>query len=227
MHSVLIIDDDTELGEMLTEYLSPEGFSVTVAHTGNDGARLGQDGGWGAIILDVMLPGINGFEVLKRIRHHSMVPVIMLTAKGDDIDRILGLEMGADDYLPKPFNPRELVARLRAILRRHSSANDREVSAESLRCRDLTLWPGTRKAFYRDQPLALTSTEFNVLEVLTRHAGTLVTKETLYEQALGRPLSAYDRSIDMHISHLRRKFGDIDDRIVIHTIRGAGYQLEK
>lgn len=226
MHPILIIDDDAELGEMLTEYLAPEGFVTTVATRGDSGAELALNGGYAAIILDVMLPGINGFEVLKKIRSQSMVPVIMLTAKGDDIDRILGLEIGADDYLPKPFNPRELVARLRAVLRRMVE-QDASDGSEVIECRELQLWPGARRAQLQKHPLDLTSTEFSVLEILARNAGKVVSKEMLYEGALGRALSAYDRSLDMHISHLRRKLAEVDEQMVIHTVRGTGYQLEK
>ncbi|KJS08011.1 MAG: hypothetical protein VR73_07355 [Gammaproteobacteria bacterium BRH_c0] len=226
MHPILIIDDDAELGEMLTEYLAPEGFAATIATRGDSGAELALNGGYTAIILDVMLPGINGFAVLKKIRSQSMVPVIMLTAKGDDIDRILGLEIGADDYLPKPFNPRELVARLRAVLRRMAEPGQ-EDDSDLIECRELQLWPGARRALLQQQPLDLTSTEFSVLEILAKNAGKVVSKEMLYEGALGRTLSAYDRSLDMHISHLRRKLSEVDDQMVIHTVRGTGYQLEK
>lgn len=223
MPNVLIIDDDTELSDMLKEYLQPEGFDLSCCYRGDEGVDLAVKENWDAIILDVMLPGMNGIEVLRNLRKHSLVPVLMLTAKGDDLDRILGLEMGADDYLPKPFNPRELAARLRAILRRQPQGNN---SADSLSCRSLHLYPGSRKVTVNGSELELTSTEFNVLETLLRHAGQVVSKETLYESALGRPLSAYDRSIDMHISHLRRKLSQQDDKLIIHTVRGAGYQLE-
>jgi len=225
MHPILIIDDDAELGEMLSEYLAPEGFALTIATRGDSGAKLALSTSPAAIILDVMLPGLNGFEVLRRIRAESMVPVIMLTAKGDDIDRILGLEIGADDYLPKPFNPRELVARLRAILRRQPMTGDGDDRA-LVQCRGLQLWPGSRRAQLGDAPLDLTSTEFTVLEILARNAGRVVSKEQLYEGALGRPMAPYDRSLDMHISHLRRKLGEAPDGPVIHTVRGSGYQLE-
>lgn len=225
MHPILIIDDDAELGEMLSEYLAPEGFALTIATRGDSGAELALATHPAAIILDVMLPGMNGFEVLKKIRGESMVPVIMLTAKGDDIDRILGLEIGADDYLPKPFNPRELVARLRAILRRQPQAEDPD-DRGLIQCQDLQLWPGSRRAQLGDKPLDLTSTEFTVLEILARNAGRVVSKEQLYEGALGRPMAPYDRSLDMHISHLRRKLGEADEGPLIHTVRGSGYQLE-
>ena len=226
MAEILIVDDDEELGEMLTEYLQPEGFAVTVALRGDRGAELALERQWDGIILDIMLPGMNGIDVLQAIRRRSLVPILMLTAKGDDIDRILGLEMGADDYLPKPFNPRELVARLRAILRRQQTQADSGGDGGELRCRSLVLTPSSRKAAVNDKNVELTSTEFSVLHLLVANAGTVVSKETLYEDALGRPLTPYDRSIDMHISHLRRKLAALDPSLVIHTIRGSGYQLE-
>ncbi len=224
MHDILIIDDDSELGELLSEYLVPEGFTTTLVTRGDTGAEQALAHGYDAVILDVMLPGMNGFDVLRAIRDVSSVPVIMLTAKGEDIDRILGLEIGADDYLPKPFNPRELVARLRAVLRRHAPAEGAD--PDLIQCRHLRLWSGARKAQLGDAELCLTSTEFNVLETLARNAGRVVSKEQLYQKALGRSLSPYDRSLDMHISHLRRKLSELDENLVIHTVRGTGYQLE-
>jgi len=203
----------------------PEDFIVSVSLRGDEGATRALAQSWDAIILDVMLPGMNGFEVLKHVRKSSLVPILMLTAKGDDVDRILGLEMGADDYLPKPFNPRELVARLRAILRRQGTTGATDEPQE-LRCHSLVMKPSSRSASVAGIPLELTSTEFTVLQILLERAGQVVGKETRYEMALGRPLSPYDRSIDMHISHLRRKLGDQDSVLKIHTIRGAGYQLE-
>ncbi len=226
MADILIIDDDEELGEMLTEYLQPEDFVVSVCLRGDAGAKRALENSWDVIILDIMLPGMNGIEVLKHIRKSSLVPVLMLTAKGDDIDRILGLEMGADDYLPKPFNPRELVARIRAILRRQQNHSGNNDDTQELRCRSLAMKSASRRVTVHDRPLELTSTEFTVLKILLEQAGQVVSKEKLYETALGRPLSAYDRSIDMHISHLRRKLAELDDSLIIHTIRGSGYQLE-
>ena len=226
MANILIIDDDEELGEMLQEYLQPEGFNITISLRGDEGLSQALETPWDAVILDIMLPGLNGIDVLKQIRRESMVPILMLTAKGDDIDRILGLEMGADDYLPKPFNPRELVARVRAILRRHQPHSNPVEDTRELQCRSLAMTPGARRVTIKDQPLELTSTEFSVLKVLVEHAGGVVNKEELYEIALGRPLTPYDRSIDMHISHLRKKLSDMDPELVIHTIRGSGYQLE-
>lgn len=219
MLPILIIDDDIELCEMLVEYLSLEGFTAITAHDGENGAQQALSGKFQAVVLDVMLPRQNGFDTLRQIRRSSLLPVIMLTAKGDDIDRILGLDMGADDYLPKPFNPRELVARLKAILRRADPGN----GSGPLQAGKLTLKPSSRKALWGSKELALTSTEFAILEILIRNAGAVVSKDTLYQKALGRPLEAYDRSIDMHISHLRKKIPDGEQ--LIQTVRGAGYQL--
>jgi DNA-binding response OmpR family regulator len=219
---LLLIDDDTELCAMLGEYLEPEGFTVTALHDGESGARAALSGAFDVVVLDVMMPRLNGIDALRRIRVASSVPVLMLTAKGDDVDRIVGLELGADDYLPKPFNPRELVARLRAILRRGVTAADNtQVNAGPLVIR-----PGERTADWRGEALNLTSTEFNLLEILARHAGHVVSKGDLAGQALGRKLTRFDRSIDMHMSKLRNKLGLLDDgRSPIQTVRGVGYQL--
>jgi DNA-binding response OmpR family regulator len=219
---LLLIDDDTELCAMLGEYLAPEGFTVTALHDGESGARTALSGAFDVVVLDVMMPRLNGIDALRRIRVASSVPVLMLTAKGDDVDRIVGLELGADDYLPKPFNPRELVARLRAILRRGVTAADNtQVNAGPLVIR-----PGERTADWRGEALDLTSTEFNLLEILARHAGHVVSKGDLAGQALGRKLTRFDRSIDMHMSKLRNKLGLLDDgRSPIQTVRGVGYQL--
>ena len=221
MSKLLIIDDDTELCEMLSEYLAIENFVISSVHNGTKGAEAVLAESYDAVVLDVMLPGMNGFDVLKKIREHSRVPVIMLTAKGDDIDRILGLEMGADDYLPKPFNPRELAARIKAILRRATASEE----TGNTECGQLSVKPSARKAFFADKELLLTSTEFMILLVLVENAGQVVSKEALCEQALGREIAAYDRSVDMHISHLRKKIPDGENLII--TVRGTGYQLVK
>jgi two-component system, OmpR family, response regulator len=219
---LLLVDDDAELCAMLGEYLAPEGFTVTSLHDGETGARTALTGAFDVVVLDVMMPRLNGIEVLRRIRVASSVPVLMLTAKGDDVDRIVGLELGADDYLPKPFNPRELVARLRAILRRGESASENT----PVNAGPLVIRPGERTADWRGEALDLTSTEFNLLEILARHAGHVVSKADLAEQALGRRLTRFDRSIDMHMSKLRNKLGLLDDgRSPIQTVRGMGYQL--
>lgn len=229
MSRILLVDDDIELCGMLAEYLAPEGFDTVSVHDGEQGAREAVGGGFDAVVLDVMLPRLNGIDALREIRRSSRVPVLMLTAKGDDIDRIVGLELGADDYLPKPCNPRELVARLRAVLRRAGAgAAEEEANAENMTAGGVTLRPGERSATWRGEALELTSTEYNVLEVLIRNAGCTVSKGELSELALGRPLARYDRSLDMHVSNLRRKLGDLPDgRSPIQTVRGLGYQLLK
>lgn len=219
---LLLIDDDTELCAMLAEYLAPEGFMVTALHNGESGVHAAITGNYEAVILDVMMPRVTGTEALRRIRAASQVPVLMLTAKGDDVDRIVGLELGADDYLPKPFNPRELVARLRAILRRGGNTTDATLLHAGL----LTVRPADRTADWRGQMLDLTSTEYNLLETLARHAGHVVNKADLSEQALARKFTRFDRSIDMHMSKLRNKLGILEDgRSPIQTVRGVGYQL--
>lgn len=221
MPTILLVDDDQELAAMLGEYLSSEGFTVALAHDGNEGVAKASELAPDALVLDVMMPELDGFGVLQALRKFSQVPVLMLTAKGDDIDRIVGLEMGADDYLPKPCNPRELVARLKAILRRTQHQNP---SALSYVAGDLEVLPASRQALIGNKPIPLTSSEYNLLEVLAKQVGHVVDKETLSEQALGKPLTAYDRSIDMHMSKLRQKLGD-DEQKRIQTVRGVGYQL--
>jgi two-component system, OmpR family, response regulator CpxR len=226
MHRILVIDDDVELCELLTECLTPEGLQVETVHDGERGVERGLSGDHALVVLDVMLPGISGFEVLRRIRAGSSVPVLMLTARGDDVDRIVGLEMGADDYLPKPFNPRELVARIRAIQRRAEPAQEREAgrAAEPIAVGDVRLDPGARTVLQDGRPVDVTAVEFTLLEVLLRAAGRVVSREELAQQVLGRPLSPYDRSIDVHISNLRRKLGhQLGDTERIKTVRGAGY----
>jgi DNA-binding response OmpR family regulator len=227
MSRVLLVDDDVELCRMLAEYLAPEGFDTHAVHDGEQGVREALAGGYDAVVLDVMLPRRNGIDALREIRRASRVPVLMLTAKGDDVDRIVGLELGADDYLPKPCNPRELVARLRAVLRRATGTATGDSAAQgALRASEAVLRPAERTAEWRGQSLDLTSTEFNVLEVLMRNAGHVVSKAELSERALGRPLERYDRSLDMHVSSLRRKLGTLSDgRSPIQTVRGVGYQL--
>lgn len=228
MSRILLVDDDLELCEMLAEYLTPEGFETVAVHDGEQGVHQAVEGGFDAVVLDVMLPRRNGIDALREIRRFSRVPVIMLTAKGDDIDRIVGLELGADDYLPKPCNPRELVARLRAVLRRVNVHATREADAapDAIEAGGVTLNLGERSAAWRGQSLDLTSTEYNMLEVLVRNAGRTVSKGDLSRQALGRSLARYDRSVDMHVSNLRRKLGELPDgRSPIQTVRGMGYQL--
>jgi DNA-binding response OmpR family regulator len=218
---VLLADDDVELSGMLREYLEREGFGVSVVHDGEDAARLALSGSYQIVVLDVMMPKVDGIEALRLIRQSSQVPVIMLTARGDDVDRIVGLELGADDYVPKPCTPRELVARLRAILRRAQPGAD----GGPLEIGGVTLWPEKRRVQWRGRELPLTSIEFNVLEVLMRNAGRVVSKHEISEQALGRPLARFDRSIDVHLSSIRQKLGD--GAKMIRTVRGLGYHLVK
>ncbi len=227
MTRVLLVDDDVELASMLREYLQREGFETTTVHDGEAGAAEALSGHYAIVVLDVMLPRLSGVEALRRIRTRSRVPVLMLTAKGDDVDRIVGLELGADDYVPKPCNPRELVARLRAILRR-AEGGDALGQEGPLSVGALTLWPEKRRAERDGQALELTSTEFNLLAILARNAGRVVSKSELSEDGLGRPLTRFDRSIDVHVSSLRQKVGLLaDGRSCIQTVRGQGYQLIK
>ncbi|MBO0613619.1 MAG: hypothetical protein RL122_2284 [Pseudomonadota bacterium] len=224
MSKLLLVDDDIELTTMLTEYLEREGFDITAVHNGDAAVREALNGDYALVVLDVMMPGMSGIEALSRIRTHSKMPVLMLTARGDDIDRIIGLELGADDYVPKPCMPRELVARIRAILRRTS--NDTTTDHEPLQIGALTLYPEKRQTLWHGQALELTSTEFNLLEVLARQAGQPVSKADLSSHGLGRPLTRYDRSIDVHMSSIRHKLGNLPDgRSCIQTVRGIGYQL--
>ncbi len=229
MRRVLLIDDDVELSDMLTQYLMQEDFTVDQVFDGEQGVSQAIAEQYDIVLLDVMLPKLNGFEVLPRIRQQSQVPVLMLTARGDDIDRVVGLEMGADDYLPKPCNPRELVARIRAILRRTEQMSTSQATTEakqSITLGDLEIRPAQRQTLFKGELLELTSTEFNLLFLLVANAGQVVSKEELSIQALGRKLTRYDRSIDMHVSNLRRKIGDADGEYpLIHTVRGFGYQF--
>ncbi|PKO54329.1 MAG: DNA-binding response regulator [Betaproteobacteria bacterium HGW-Betaproteobacteria-2] len=223
MNKVLVIDDDVELVGMLKEYLEQEGFQVSCAYDGEHGAQYALAGKFDIIVLDVMMPKIDGIQALRLIRAHSKVPVIMLTAKGDDADRIMGLELGADDYVPKPCTPRELVARIRAILRRiqDTASRDSEISVGLL-----SVWPEQRLASWDGKPLELTSTEFNLLEMLVRNAGRVVSKEDLSLHALGRAMTKFDRSIDVHLSSIRQKIGPFPDgRHCIQTVYRMGYQL--
>jgi len=224
MTTVLLVDDDVALAGMLRDYLQREGFETRVVHDGEAGVAEALSGRHSIVVLDVMLPGISGVEALRRIRTQSHVPVLMLTAKGDDIDRIVGLELGADDYVPKPCTPRELVARIRGILRR-AEGGDALGQAGPITVGQLTLWPERRLAEWDGQPVELTSTELNLLLVLAGRAGRMVSKQELSQQGLGRPLARFDRSIDVHVSNLRRKLGALaDGRSCIQTVRGLGYQ---
>jgi two-component system response regulator CpxR len=225
VEEILLIDDDVQLCEMLEDYLGRYGFHVSAVHRGDTGLQEALKKKYVLILLDVMLPGLDGFEVLKRIRAASSASVLLLTARGDDVDRIVGLEIGADDYLPKPFNPRELLARMRAILRRTAST---EVKVEStlLRADGLELDTASRNVLLNGEAIDLTDVEFALLEALLHSPGKVVSREELAENVLGRKFHPFDRSLDMHISRLRRKLGDKGsegDRV--KTIRGAGYQL--
>jgi two-component system, OmpR family, response regulator len=221
---VLLVDDDVELVGMLRDYLVREGFAVDAVHDGESAVREAAGARHDLIVLDVMMRGMTGIQALARIRADSNVPILMLTARGDDADRIVGLELGADDYVPKPCTPRELTARIRAILKR--TAPQPNSSAQPIVVGALTLWPSQRRAQWDDDPLELTSTEFNLLEVLARRAGTPVSKSELSIEALGRPLNRFDRSIDVHMSSIRQKLGKLPDgRSCIQTIIRKGYQL--
>ncbi|MCB1887429.1 MAG: response regulator [Rhodocyclaceae bacterium] len=228
MSKVLLVDDDVELVSMIREYLEQEGFETHAEHDGEAGVAAALTGDFAIAVLDVMMPRLNGVETLRRIRQSSRMPVIMLTARGDDVDRIVGLELGADDYVPKPCTPRELVARIRAILRRSGGEDAVAEEAGPVQSGLLTMWPERREARWQEAPLELTSTEFNLLELLARRAGHVVSKGELSESALGRPLARFDRSIDVHISSIRHKLGPRPDgQSWIQTVRGQGYQLVK
>jgi two-component system response regulator CpxR len=221
--TLLVIDDDRELCAMLAEYLTPEGFTTLTAGTGRAGLEQLSCASVDLVVLDVMLPELSGFEVLRRIRSGSRVPVIMLTARGEEVDRVVGLEMGADDYLAKPFSPRELIARIRAVLRR--------VPGEAQATRGLILWGPLRldlrghRAAVGESDLELTSAELRILELLVRADTRTVTRDELMKEALGRPLLPTDRSLDTHVSNLRRKLLKHTDRVTLQSVRGSGYAL--
>lgn len=224
MAKLLIIDDDIELAELFQEYLCQEGFEVDVIYEGIKGLRAALSGQYDLVILDMMLPDIKGTDILVQLRQQSLIPVLMFTAKGDDVDRIIGLESGADDYVPKPCSPRELTARIRAILRR----TDHNINQDGINAGPLQLWSEKRKATWFGEPIDLTSTEFNLLETLANNAGQVVSKNELSEYGLGRPLAKFDRSIDVHVSSIRHKLGQQPDgQSYIQTIRGKGYQFVK
>lgn len=226
MSKVLLVDDDVELSSMLREYIEREGFEADAVHDGEAGVVGALSGAYAIVVLDVMMPRVGGIEALRRIRAQSRVPVLMLTAKGDDVDRIIGLELGADDYVPKPCTPRELVARLRAILRRTQDVPPSESASGPLTVGGLLMWPQMRRAQWYGSSLELTSTEYNLLELLARNAGRVVSKVELSEQGLGRSLARFDRSIDVHLSSIRHKLGARPDgRSWIETVRGLGYQM--
>lgn len=221
-YKLLLIDDDHELTELLTEYLNSQGFDITVAHDGEQGLNMANDKQYDLILLDVMLPKLDGFEVLKQLRTTNKTPVLMLTARGDDFDRIFGLELGADDYLPKPFNHRELVARVKAITRRieHIQSvkhhNDLEINEVKLNL-------SNRQVTCKGIEVPLTGTEFQMLHLLMNTPGEIVSKETISQEVLGRKLAPFDRSIDMHLSNIRKKLQKHAPDDKLKTVRGAGY----
>lgn len=219
-----MIDDDEELCELVSEYLTVEGFEIEAVHNGEEGLIKALENKHDLLILDVMLPKKNGFDVLRDLREKSKIPVLMLTARGDDMERIVGLEIGADDYLPKPFNPRELVARLRAILRRTASNDENRSSNEKFQIEDIEVSVSARSAKRNGEDLNLTGVEFDLLVNLLRNAGNIAKKEDLSLQVLDRKLSPFDRSLDMHVSNLRKKLGTRENgEERIKTIRSVGY----
>lgn len=220
MDRVLIIDDDVELCELLAARMSDEGFAIEAVHDGVRGLERALSGEHSLVVLDLMLPGMSGLDVLRRVREQAPIPVLILTARGEDVDRILGLEIGADDYLPKPFNPRELIARIRAILRRSVRVAS---GTHPLIAGDIRLDPASREARMQSQLIPLTSVEFALLEMLMLHAGRIVTREELTEAVLGRKLGPFDRVIDVHVSNIRKKLGTSQGVERIKAIRGSGY----
>lgn len=224
MAHILVIDDDVELTGLLKEVLSYEGFMVSEANDGEAGLASVNDS-VDLILLDVMMPRLNGMETLKKLREHWSTPVLMLTAKGEEIDRVIGLELGADDYLPKPFSDRELLARIRAILRRTQPQHTQKAS-DMLECQDIQIYPGKQEAYCQGVLLDLTTTEFALLSHFVQHPGQTLTKETLSLDVLGKHLAAFDRAIDMHVSNLRKKLPERDDgKSRIKTLRGRGYLM--
>ena len=220
---ILVIDDDAELCKLVARFLSAEGFRVETVRTSTQGVERARSGEHELIVLDVMLPGMDGFEILRRLRAESRTPVLMLTARGDDLDRILGLEIGADDYLPKPFNPRELAARIRAILRR-ANASASAPSSAPLVVADLELNPNSRVARIRGEVLNLTTIEFDLLDKFMKSVGRVIGREELVKEVLGREFSPFDRSIDTHVCNLRRKIGPYSNGTErIKNVRGVGY----
>lgn len=221
--NILLVDDDQELCELLAVYLQREGITSDQVHTGPEGLEKGLSGNFDAMVLDIMLPGLSGLEVLAELRKKSQLPVVMLTAKGDEMDRILGLEIGADDYLPKPCNPRELMARLRAVMRRVQSKTATKIDG-IIRIDELEIDHSQHHVLKNNEVLELTVTEYNILNTLVSHLGKVVEKNQLAEEAMSRSLTLFDRSLDMHLSNLRKKLGlHKDGKTRIKTIRGVGY----
>ncbi|MFA6060793.1 MAG: response regulator transcription factor [Taibaiella sp.] len=225
---ILLIDDDIILSGMLKEYLDAEQFITTTVATGEAGIAAALSGDFDALILDVMLPDISGVDVLSKIRQSSNIPVIMLTAKGDNIDRIVGLELGADDYVTKPYDARELLARLRAVLRRSYNDAPKQQSNNILSMGALHLFKKQHRVEWQGQPLELTTTEFSILEMLLANQDRIVTKDELSERIMGRRREIYDRSIDVHVSNLRLKLAQVvNQKIIIETVRGVGHRLRE
>lgn len=219
-----MIDDDTGLCELLSEYLSSQGFEIQSVHDGEQGLKLAQANDYALILLDVMLPTLDGFEVLKQLRQTKLTPVIMLTAKGEDFDRIFGLELGADDYIPKPFNHRELLARVKAITRRIEHINSLNINTTNkLLVNGVTINLAAREASIDENTLTLTGTEYEILALLCKNASEVVSKEQISEEVLGRRLASFDRSIDMHVSNIRKKIAEHIKTERIKTMRGTGY----
>jgi two-component system response regulator CpxR len=223
--AVLLVDDDRELCRMLGEYLNPEGFRLTTVHDGDEALYALGRHHFDLIVLDVMLPRLGGLDVLRALRQKNTTPVLMLTARGEDIDRVVGLELGADDYLPKPFNPRELVARMRAILRRSLLLEPQPGRRDRIDAGPLSLHFASRTASARGQTINLTGAEFRILEVLMQQVGIVVSREQLTRQVLSRRLTPYDRSIDTHISNIRRKLVAVADQVSIVNVRRTGYVI--
>ncbi len=232
---ILLIDDDEKLCRLIRSYLEPMGFAVEVAHSGKVGLEIALQGSFEAVLLDVMLPEIDGFEVLRQLRQHSKVPVLMFTARGDETDRIVGLEMGADDYLPKTFSSRELLARLRAVIRRSKMVENEPVEAaaeavfsEKLFIRDLVIDSAARCVSQGDELIALTAIEFDLLLAMVQNCGRILSRDRLLDLVAGRDYTVFDRSIDVHISSLRRKLNDNPkEPHYIKTVRSAGYMFIK
>ena len=224
MQRVLVIDDDAGLRALLAEYLGGRGFAVETEASGDEGLARLRAGGVDLVVLDVMMPGKDGFQVCREIRAFSAVPIVMLTARGDEFDRIVGLELGADDYLPKPFNPRELLARAQAVLRRCAAP----AAPQLLSAGPIALDPDRREVFIDGAPVELTTTEFEILRTLVANAGRVIPRERLMELARGEDFASFERSVDVHVSHLRRKLGDDPKHpTLIKTVRGVGYTVPR